>query len=180
MCAKPANYLLVIGEREALVWILRERRMAFPGTSRREVDSLAVGDRLFLTTTRSCFHNQTRDATRVIATATVLSAVTLLKTPLQIAAREFTRECGLLIKVLAPYREGVELAPLVDKLDAFSGASSWGMRLRRPLVSISAADASLLERRLESVCLDPESSQQTYVNQIRPVGEARLNGKEMG
>jgi hypothetical protein len=169
MSAKPADYLLVIGEREALAWILRERRMAFPGTTRREVDSIVVGDRLFLTTTRGCFHNPTRDATRVIATAKVLSAVTLLETPLQIAGREFTRECELSIGVLAPYLEGVELAPLVDKLDAFAGAGAWGMRLRRPLVSITAADARLLERKLGPVGLDPESSQQMYLDRIRPV-----------
>jgi hypothetical protein len=165
----PADYLLVIGEREALAWILKERRMAFPGTTRREVDSLAVGDRLFLTTTRRCFHNPTRDATRVIATANVLSAVTLLETPLEIAGREFTRECEPSIEALAPYLEGVELAPLVEKLDAFAGAGAWGMRLRRPLVGIPAADARLLKQRLESVCLDPESSQQTYLDRIRPV-----------
>ena len=29
MSAKPKNYMLVIGEPEALMWILRERRMTF-------------------------------------------------------------------------------------------------------------------------------------------------------
>jgi hypothetical protein len=52
-----ASYLLVIGEREALAWVLRESRTAFPATRRAEVDRLAVGDELFLLTTRGCFHN---------------------------------------------------------------------------------------------------------------------------
>jgi hypothetical protein len=43
-----ASYLLLIGEREALAWILREARMAFPQRRRPEVDNVAVGDELLL------------------------------------------------------------------------------------------------------------------------------------
>jgi hypothetical protein len=77
--SESADYLLVIGEREASAWILRESRMAFPATRRAEVDQLAVGDRLFLLTTRGCFHNPGRDRTRGIGRATVASPVVPLE-----------------------------------------------------------------------------------------------------
>jgi hypothetical protein len=169
MTAGIADYLLVIGERSALAWILQERRMAFPPTTRREVDALNVGDRLFLTTTRGCFHNPTRDATRVIAIGHVLSEVKACKSPLKIAGREFTKECSLSIDLLAAYLDGVELAPLIESLDAFAGSAAWGMRLRRPLVRLSTHDAKLLERRLRPIASEPSKTEATYVNRLRPV-----------
>ena len=41
-------YLVVLGEREAIAWVLREQRMAFPRTPRAEVAALVPGDNLFL------------------------------------------------------------------------------------------------------------------------------------
>lgn len=169
MTEGPIHYLLVIGEREGLAWILRERRMAFPPTSRREVTQLKVGDRLLLTTTRGCFHNPTRDATRVIALGHVLSEVAELEVPIAIAGREFTRDCSIAIDLLAPYLDGVELAPLAERLDAFAGSTAWGMRLRRPLLALSARDAKLLCRRLDGVAADPAEAQPTYLARIRPI-----------
>ncbi|MFO7252224.1 MAG: hypothetical protein DIU60_015865, partial [Actinomycetes bacterium] len=86
-------YLLILGEREAVAWVLRESRMAFPPTQRREVDRLTVGDELFLLTTRGCWHNPTRDRTRVIGRAWVTGPVEPYGEPLTIAGREFTRGC---------------------------------------------------------------------------------------
>jgi hypothetical protein len=37
------SYLLILGDRQAIAWVLREQRMAFPATSRAEVSRLAVG-----------------------------------------------------------------------------------------------------------------------------------------
>lgn len=151
--------------------------MAFPSTSRREVSELRVGDALFLTTTRGCFHNPTRDFTRVIASGHVLSEVAPLETPVEIAGREFTRECSLSVDLLSPYLDGVEVAPLVEKLDAFAGSAAWGMRMRRPLVELSPRDAKLLNRRLEKVAADPSETQPTYLARIRPVATfARSRG----
>ena len=56
-----ATYLLVIGDREALGWILAEQRMAFSSMSRPHVRALSPGDTLLLYTTRGCFKNPTRD-----------------------------------------------------------------------------------------------------------------------
>ena len=36
------SYLLVLGERQAIVWVVREERMAFPATRRAELGRLGV------------------------------------------------------------------------------------------------------------------------------------------
>jgi hypothetical protein len=59
-------YLLILEKREAVAWVLRESRMTFPPTARREVSGLSVGDELFMLTTRGSWHNPTRDRTMVI------------------------------------------------------------------------------------------------------------------
>jgi hypothetical protein len=60
----------------AIAWVLSEGRMAFPRTSRVEVTRLAVGDELFIYTTRAAFGSPTRDRGRVIGRAIVTSSVT--------------------------------------------------------------------------------------------------------
>lgn len=164
-----ASYLLVIGEREALAWLLRESRMAFPTTRRAEVDRLAVGDELFLLTTRGCFHNPTRDRTRVVGRAVASSPVTRLDPPLELVGRTFTRGCGLQITSLAPYLTGVELADLVPELDAFPDKRTWSIRLRRALVALNQRDAAHLREHLQSVTLSVDAARSEYLERIRPV-----------
>ncbi|HKF79950.1 MAG TPA: hypothetical protein VKB17_03920, partial [Thermoleophilaceae bacterium] len=71
MGAGAATYLLILGEREALAWVLREQRMAFSARRARSASALTLGDRLLLYTTRGCFHNPTRDRGRVIGAGEV-------------------------------------------------------------------------------------------------------------
>lgn len=59
-----AGYLVVIGDREALGWVLTEQRMAFPDARRPEVRTLAQRDQLLLYTTMGCFKNPGRDRGR--------------------------------------------------------------------------------------------------------------------
>jgi hypothetical protein len=175
-----ASYLLVIGEREALAWILRESRMAFPATTRREVDRLRVGDTLFLLTTRGCFHNPGRDRTRVIGRATVTSEVAPLDPVPHIAGRDFPRGCDLEIYSLTPYLEGVELAPLVPRLGAFAGSTAWGMRLSRPLVLLSGGDDEVqIDRALRCVERSPDDVTPDYLARIRPVGTLDSRGESL-
>jgi hypothetical protein len=56
-----AAHLLILGDRDALRWVLRNERMAFEAHRRKDVTRLAVGDTLFVYTMRGCFHNPTRD-----------------------------------------------------------------------------------------------------------------------
>lgn len=150
------DYLLVIGDREALGWVLTEQRMAFPNLQRSEVRALSPGDTLFLYTTRGCFKNPTRDRGRIIATGTATSAVTPLEEPVRIGGRTFPVGCDVAFSAAAPWEHGVELRTLVERLDAFAGAgSAWSVQLRRPLVTLSRSDATLLRRRLDAVPPQP-------------------------
>jgi len=164
-------YLLILGEREAVAWVLRESRMAFPPMERREVDRLTVGDELFLLTTRGCWHNPTRDRTRVIGRARVTGPVEPYDEPLTIAGREFTRGCTIEIDSLAPYLRGVELAPLLPRLAAFPDkrAGAWSIRLRRPLLALPTGDADLLRAELAKVATTPDEVVGEYFDRIRPV-----------
>lgn len=146
------SYLLVIGDREALGWILTAGRMAFPSGQRSEVAALKPGDELFLYTTRGAFKNPIRDRGRIIGTAQVASPVAQLEEPVHFAERDFPVGCLLSIGPLAPFRMGVELAPLVGALTAFKGAGrGWSTRLRRPLVKLSESDSILLRQALVHV-----------------------------
>ena len=146
------SYLLVVGDREALGWILTESRTAFPSPGRSEVSALSPGDDLFLYTTRGAFRNPTRDRGRVIATAQVAGPVVCLDVPVRFGEREFPVGCALSIEHLAPFGKGVELAPLVGELDAFQSAgSAWSIVLRRPLVRLTGGDSGVLNAALAEV-----------------------------
>lgn len=144
------NYLLPIAEREPLRWILSEQRTAFPAGRSRDAALLRRGDRLFLYTTRGCFHNPTRDRGRVVGIARVAGAASTLGTPARFDGREFPIGVSLRIERLAPLRRGVELAPLVARLHTFPDPASWSARMRRALVPLDEHDAELIERALLS------------------------------
>ncbi|GAA3813315.1 hypothetical protein GCM10022226_37560 [Sphaerisporangium flaviroseum] len=166
-----SSYLLILGEREAVAWVLREGRMAFPPTSRSEVNKLKVGDELFVLTTRGCWHNPTRDRTRVIGLAKVVSDVVAYEEPVSIAGRDFTRGCEIEVEQLTPYLTGVDLVPLVPRLETFPDkrAGAWSIRLRRPLLELAEADAHLLRDALATVSGEPADVIPDYLANIRPV-----------
>lgn len=158
------SYLVILGEREAIAWVLREQRMAFPPTPRREPGALEPGDRLFLYTTRGAWGSPTRDRGRVIGTATVKTRVARLDPPLEIVGREFHSGCELNIDRLVRYRDGVELQPLVPQLDAFPKKHAWAIYLRRSLLPLSEADARLITGLLEPMLIEPGQAVKTYVS----------------
>lgn len=155
--------MIIIGERDALAWILTNERMAFPDYRAREVADLKRGDELFLYTTRGCFHNPGRDRGRIIGVAKAASEVERLEPPLEVAGRSFGIGCRLTVRSLAPDGRGVELSPLVPQLDGFPNKTGWAPRLRRPLVPLSKRDAALLRRRLQRVADSPKSAVKEYV-----------------
>lgn len=166
-------YLVVLGEREAIVWVLRQRRMAFPGTPRAEVAALAPGDRLFLYATRGAWHNPTRDRGRVIGTATVLTPVKRLNQPVQIAGRSFPSGCQLRLDGVVPYPGGLELQPLVGQLEAFPRPHAWSVYLRRALLRLSPADSATLERGVRPLLVEPGEAVPTYVAALRAATTSR-------
>lgn len=170
--ADHSTYLLVLGEREAIRWVVTSGRMAFPATPRREVADLREGDRLLLVSTRGAFHNPTRDRTRVIGAATVVTTVEPFDDPVALAGRVFASGCSIKLESLAPYLDGVELAPLVERLDAFRGHSEWGMMLRRPLVFVSNADEVLLSSLLAPLTSELAHTIAEYESRIVPVRQS--------
>jgi hypothetical protein len=157
-----AAYLVVLGERTAIRWVLEEQRMAFPATPRAEVAALAPGDRLLLYATRGAWHNPTRDRGRVIATARAASSVRTFDQPIEIAGRDFHSGCRLEITGVVPYPGGLELQPLVPRLAAFPKPHAWSIYLRRPLLRLTDDDHALLEGNLRPLLADRSAALPTY------------------
>jgi len=165
------TWLLIIAEREALAWVLDEQRTAFSASREREVAAVESGHRLLLYTTRGCFHNPTRDRGRVIGVATVLTKPAVLADVVAIAGRSYPIGCDLDIPAISPIHEGVELAPLVPALRAFPDPNTWSVRLRRPLLALSAEDARRLETMLNAKLRPREQVIADYIEAARPTRE---------
>jgi hypothetical protein len=159
-----ASYLTVIGDRVALAWVLRSSMMAFPTTRRSEVDRLQPGDELFLLSTRGCFRNPTRDRTRVIGRAVLSTPVALAPDPIELVGRTFNRTGSLQITGLAPVLSGIELAPLVPRLEAFPNKQAWSIWLRRPLLRLTQPDADLLRPMVLEIAIEPRRALQGYLD----------------
>ena len=157
-----AGYLLPIADREPLAWIVSEQRTAVGARRRGEAEALEPGDRVFLYTTRGCFRNPTRDRGRVIGTATVVRGGRRLDEPMVFGGREFHFEIRLRIEALAPYRTGVELAPLVSRMSSFPNRSAWSAYMRRALVPLTPQDSDLLHEQLGEIALPYQDAKQTY------------------
>ncbi len=155
--------MLVIGDREALAWILSTQRMAFPGHRARSVAVLRPGDNLLLYTTRGCFRNPSRDRGRVMGHATVTSAVSPLDVPVKFVDRTFPVGCALSIESLAQYGTGVDLADQVSRMHAFPNPMTWSVYLRRPVVPLDGHDYALLHRALRKIAFQPASVVPEYV-----------------
>jgi hypothetical protein len=141
-------YLVILGDRDAIGWVLREQRMAFPATPRAEVAALATGDRLFLYATRGAWRNPTRDRGRIVGAATAAGPARVLDEPVEMSGRRFVSGCRLEIQGVVPYPGGLELQPMVGHMAAFPKPEAWSVYLRRALLSLPAADAALLEGAL--------------------------------
>jgi hypothetical protein len=163
--SNPHNYLLVVSEREALAWVLREQRMAFRSGRRaaRGVESLGSGDTLLIYTTRSCFHNPGRDRGRVIASAEVRSSVGALDPPISFGGSVFPTGCTLRISKVAPFGAGVDLASLVTRL---SFPSSWPTYVRRTLVPLESSDVAILQSELKQVVVPRAEALPTYLDRL--------------
>lgn len=143
-----------ISDREPLRWVLREQRTALPAARSRDAGALLPGDQLLIYVTRGCFRNPTRDRGRVAGLATVRGRPGRLRRPVRVGEREFHLAIPPEIELLAPARQGVELAPLVGQLESFPDPRSWSARLRRSLVPLTEKDARLLVSKLRALA-DP-------------------------
>ncbi|GAA3180391.1 MULTISPECIES: hypothetical protein [Streptomyces] len=142
-----ATYLIIIGDREPLGWVLNNQRMAFPAG--RTTGLPEKGDEAFLYTTRSCYRNPGRDRGRIMGLATVTSEVAALAEPVSFGDRVFSSGCTLQVHGLTPRHEGVVLADLVPELQVFPDPKTWSVRLRRASLRLPEPDADLLRRELQ-------------------------------
>ncbi|MEU8003224.1 hypothetical protein AB0B66_18865 [Catellatospora sp. NPDC049111] len=156
-------YLVILGHRDAIRWVLAEQRMAFPSTPRIEVRALVAGDRLYLYATRGAWRNPTRDRGRIIAKATAASAVCALDEPVTFAGRDFISSCPLAVEGVAPYPSGLELQPLVTELDAFPKPHAWSAYMRRPLLRLTDDDVALIDGHLKPMLMRREEALATYL-----------------
>ncbi len=169
MSGEHNAYLMVIGDREALAWVLSTRQTAFPAARAGQASRLAAGDELLVYTTRGCFRNPTRDRGRVVALATVAAPVTRDAAPVRFGDREYPLRCPLHVTELAPFGTGPVLAEHVAALHAFPDPRSWSVRLRRPLVSLDAHDRDLLVGLLRPALVPLDDALAEYLRRGAPV-----------
>lgn len=66
------------------------------------------------------------------------------------------------IEGVVPYPGGLELQPLVGRLTAFAKPQAWSIYLRRALLSLPSADASVIDRGLRPLLATPDEAIPTY------------------
>ena len=163
--------LVVVSDREPLVWILENERIAFP-TARRwhALEDLQVGQQMFLYTTRGCFRNPTRDRGRVIAALTLTSVPEPLDAPVRFGERSFELGASVRIDGVAPFRNGCELAQLRGRLDSMpTTPGGWAMHLRRSLIELSAHDTQLVAHALAPLLRPLPDVIDSYRSALRPL-----------
>jgi hypothetical protein len=143
------SYLLPIADRVPLMWILRERKTAFPSYRHRDAARLEKGDRLLLYTTRGCFRNPPRDRGRVIGIAKVERGAQALAESVRFGSREFPIGVDIQLETLVARDDGVMLAPLVPELPrTFPNPAAWSATMRRALVPIDDEEADWIVKTL--------------------------------
>jgi hypothetical protein len=165
--ASTKSYLSIIGNADALAWVLANKRMAFPESRAAQALALGTGCQLLLYTTRGCFGNPTRDRGRVLALAEVSSTPQRLDRPVIIAGRPFHVACELVLRSLAPVREGVELSPIADQLAVFPDPATWSAWMRRALLPLPEQDALLILSALDRIASRPADHIHDYLKQRR-------------
>lgn len=147
-----SDFILVLGDRQAVGWVLSEQRAAFANQG-RGITRLRPDDRLLIHTTRGCFKNPTKHRGRIIAEATVTSLVTELPDPPRFAERTYPYGCTLHIEAAAPLHHGPNLADLAPRIAALDHAhTGWASRLRRTLVALpQPGDYATLRTALATV-----------------------------
>lgn len=162
------SHLLILGDRDAIAWVVSRKRMAFTADRARAASAaVRAGDELFLYATRGAFHNPTRDRGRVFGRAAARAAVEELARPVLLVGREFTHGFAFELDALAPPRLGVDISQLIPSLTTFPNKTGWATSLRRPLLTLTAEDAQLIRKRLKADQADTASAVKAYLAESR-------------
>jgi hypothetical protein len=136
-----AGWIFVIGERNALHWVLAEQRMAF--REHVNTDRLKPGDSIVVYATRGCWHNPTRDRGQVAAVGTIASPV--VPSSVDVSGEIMPYSCRLALEVVLPERHGVPFDTLVTRLPLTRSRTHWGPLLRHTIVKLSAMDIKVIQ-----------------------------------
>ena len=142
------GWLLAFAEIAGLRWVLERRRMAFSRGAASRAARIQVGDELILYLTRGAFHNPTRDKSQLAGIAHVTSPIRQLKTPIEIAGRDFVATCGIDVDLLLPERRGVPFEPLVRRIQFIPRKDVWGQYLRGGLVELPPKDLKTMHQAI--------------------------------
>mgnify|MGYP001243220056 CR=1 FL=1 len=157
--------LLVISDREPLLWMLRTSSFAIPAT--RAASAPRPGTTLLLYTTRGCYRNPTRDRGLVMGIARVTSDPQPLETAVAFRGHEYRIGMSLQIEGACFPHEGVELGAVRHELDLLPDTGPWSYRTRRSIVNLTDHDATLIRERLEPVLRPVPEVLPTYVRAAR-------------
>lgn len=142
------SWLFVLGESEAVEWVVQNRVMAFRDGIR--TNELRPKDRFVVYVSRGAFHNPTRDEAQVVASGIVTSQVE--SKPVTVCGERFKQSVrirfdGIPLKA----RHGVPFVPCVPKLRFIRKKESWGCYVRRSLIRIEDRDYELLADAIAAV-----------------------------
>ena len=139
------RWLVILGNRDAIEWVLKRNRMAF----RAHVDtsSMKVGDEVALYATRGAFRSPVRDRARVFGLGEISASVK--SRPIEIEEMEFSKQCGLTVSAEMPPRLGLEFATIIPDLDFIRKKDNWSNYVRRTLVPLSDHDWHVIKRAFE-------------------------------
>lgn len=136
-------WLIVIGEREGLRWVIEHQRMAFRDTVKGKP---SAGDPFAIYVSRGAFHNPGRDEAQVLGLGTFKTGIERRATT--VGDERYARTARLDISEVRPERQGLPFRPLVEDLTFIAKKSGWAAYVRQTLVPIPQADFDLIARRL--------------------------------
>jgi hypothetical protein len=135
-------WLIVLGDGEAIEWVLSQGRMGF--REHVPAERLQPGDGIAIYTTRGAFGNPPRDESQIIGIGEVSSLVR--RQSVNVADETYPKSCRLSITAQLPPRKGVPFKPLVESLGFIKNKVAWSAGLRRTLVPLPDRDFKIIER----------------------------------
>ncbi|MDV8015621.1 hypothetical protein R4P70_30315 [Rhodococcus sp. IEGM 1241] len=165
-----ATHLVVLGNAEAVRWVLKNQRMAFSEVGRRTASRLSRGDTLVFYAGVKCWPalgGKVRPKAGImIGSAVVLTEVARLRTAAQVGGRKFEYGCEVFFERLAALGSGLSISDVKNDLELTAGRANYGQVLRRTPILLSSADTALLSARLESVTAPYEDSVGAYFGTV--------------
>jgi hypothetical protein len=105
--------------------------------------------------------------------ANVTEGVAHLAESVEFRGRQFTEGFAVEIQGIAPYGQGVELAPLAGHLHALPDVATWSVRLRRSIVSLDEQDEATVRKQLDPILIPLDQAIEGYLNACRVPDPAR-------